>query len=115
VEDAPALERVSCLLEAGDLCCDVEECPLGNSVVAEIEPSTPSLPYAKGTSEYCEQAANEYFHCGTFEESYWTPTHFVAVCSTWGSSNQRKKAKCTVKNHGNCKKVNACWSLPGTN
>jgi hypothetical protein len=114
VEDAPALERVSCLLEAGDLCCDVEECPLEIPVVSEIEPSTPPLPYAESTSVYCEQAANEYFQCGTFDGSLWTPEKFVAICSSWGSSNQRKKAKCTVKNHGNCKKVNACYTLPGT-
>jgi len=116
VEDSPAKKRLSCLLDAGDACCDVEACPLELPTMvatAPSAPSTPPLPFAKGTTDYCEIAANEYFLCDSFTTSHWTPKHFVNGCSGWGSSFQRKVARCTVKSHGNCKKVNACYTLPG--
>ena len=107
--DSPTLRRVECLLEAGDACCEVDACALEP---AETAKDVALLPYADGTTNYCEQAANEIVACDGFVTSTWSAQDFVAVCSTWGSTMQRKLARCTVKNHGACHRVLGCKGLP---
>lgn len=117
-----AMDQVACLGRSGGACTDVSAClaTVQTTPTSSSEPlpgagddaGAPSLPYGSDTEDYCEMIANSFAECGAWEESQWTPEHFVTVCTTWGNGFKRNTARCALKYHGTCHQVTGCFALP---